>query len=111
MFKLTLSVIMLIMKYQGNKGKYYTVQKASFLISGIFSLCISMLLKRTYLADLNKHEFFTLFLSVWFLLFLGHYTWFLNTDKSKVKLHYKEFKKYLQIAFGVVLLTCLLFIL
>lgn len=36
MAKLTIALTILIMKYQSNKGKYYTIQKVSVLLSGFF---------------------------------------------------------------------------
>jgi hypothetical protein len=80
MMKLTLSLLMLIMKYQGNKGKYYTVQKASLFISGFFSLFFTGIVKFTNLLQVERN-LFLVFIFFWFVFFLAHYVWFLNKDK------------------------------
>ena len=96
MMKLTLSLLMIIIKYQGNGGKYYIIQKVSVLISGFLSLFLTGLLKAANLFRVETN-LFIIFLFIWAIAFLVHYVWFLKTDKSKCILHYLEYKKYLLI--------------
>lgn len=108
LMKMTLSIIMLIMKYQGDKGKYYTLQKASVLISGFFSLFASGIIRKVF--NLDKNQLLVLFVFVWFVFFLGHYIWFLNQDFSKARLHYKEFIRYMFIFSVLMIMSFLLFV-
>jgi hypothetical protein len=108
MMKLTLSLLMLIIKYQGNKGKYHTVQKASLFISGFFSLFFTGLLKAARLSRVERN-LFVMFLFFWVVFFLTHYIWFLKKDKSKATLHYLEYKKYLLFFVGFIFASAFLF--
>lgn len=108
MMKLTLSLLMLIMKFQGNDGKYYTVQKVSTLLSGFVSLFITGAIKK--LAVLTRNQAFFLFLLIWGFLFLAHYIWFLNKDKSKLVLHYKEYRRYLLFFLAIMILSVVIYI-
>lgn len=104
---MTLSLLMLIMKYQGNKGKYYTIQKISLLISGFLSLFLSGVYKQLVNTTNRKHVIIVFFI-LWLLSFLAHYIWFLNTKKVNLLLHYKEYKRNLVIFlfimfFGIIL--------
>jgi hypothetical protein len=94
--KLTLSLIVVIMKYQGRDGKYYTIQKVSVYISAFFSLFFTGLLSVLNLFRV-KTNLFIIFLFLWPLIFLIHYSWFLKRDKSKLILHYTEYKKCLML--------------
>lgn len=109
MMKLTLSLLMLIMKYQGNKGKYYTIQKVSLFISGFFSLFFTGLLKATNLFRV-KFNLSVIFLFIWAIMFIVHYVWFLRKDKSKSILHYLEYKKYLLVFIILMFVSGLLFL-
>lgn len=108
MAKLTIALTILIMKYQGSKGKYYTIQKVSVLLSGFFSLFIVGIIRSFTIKD-NNYYFF-LFLGIWVLFFLLHYTWFLRKKLLKHRLHYKEYKRYLFFFMLFIIVTVLLFI-
>lgn len=108
MAKLTIALTILIMKYQGNKGKYYTIQKVSVLLSGFFSLFVTGIIRSFTLKD-NSYYFF-LFLGIWVLFFLLHYTWFLRKRLLRYRLHYKEYKRYLLFFILFIVITVLLFI-
>lgn len=107
MMKLTLSLLMLIMSYQGNTGKYYTIQKVSLIISGFFSLFLSGVYKQLAHVE-NRKEVVIVFLTLWGISFLVHYIWFLNCTKENLVLHYKEYKKNLWIFLGIMFLGILL---
>jgi hypothetical protein len=91
MMKLTLSLLMLIMKYQGNNGKYYTIQKVSVFISAFFSLFLTGVLNAANLFRV-KTNLFIVFPFIWAIIFFVHYVWFLKMDKTKLVLHYREYK-------------------
>lgn len=107
MTKLTIALAILIMKYQGNKGKYYTIQKVSILLSGFFSLFVVGLVRAFTLKDNTYYFFF--FLGMWLILFLSHYTWFFKKLK-KSRLHYKEYKRCLLFLMVFIIVTILLFL-
>ena len=90
---------MLIMRYQGNDGKYYTIQKVSVFISAFSSLFLTGLLKAANLFRVERN-LFVIFLFIWVIFYLAHYVWFLNKNKSKLILHYLEYKKNLTF-FGI----------
>jgi len=75
MRKITLSLLMLVMKYQGRSGKYYTIQKVSFALTGFTSLFLTGLIKKLFLLR-DRDQIFFLFLLVWVSFFLIHYIWF-----------------------------------
>ncbi len=107
MMKMTLSILLLIMKYQGNKGKYYTIQKVSILISAISSLLFTGIFKQ-FTKTTNRDLIFILHIIIWVLTFIVHYSWFLNKKKENTYIHYREYKRYLAffiliIIFGFIL--------
>ncbi len=108
MAKLTIALAILIMKYQGNQGKHYTIQKVSVLLSGFFSLFVVGIIRSFTLKD-NSYYFF-LFLGIWVLFFLLHYTWVLRKKMLRHRLHYKEYKRYLLFFILFMIVTVLLFI-
>ena len=99
---------MLIMKYQGNGEKYYTIQKVSVFISCFFSLFLTGLLKMANFF-LVKRNLFVIFLFIWAIFFSVHYVWFLNKDKSKLILHYLEYKRNLFFFASLMFTSILLF--
>jgi hypothetical protein len=109
MMKLTLSLLMLMMKHQGSKGKYYTVQKASIFISGFFSLFFTGIVKFINLLQAERN-LLLLFIFLWVVFFLAHYVWFLKEDKSKTVLHYFEYKRNLIFFLCVIIASILLLV-
>ncbi len=93
MTKLTLSLIMLIMQYQGRDGKYYIIQKVSVIVSAFLSFFVTGLL--TVLIKLPKDFNWFFFFCFWLSTFIAHYVWFLKKKKTNLILHFKDYKKYL----------------
>lgn len=108
MSKLTIALAILVMKFQGRKGKYYTIQKVSVLLSGFFSLFVVGIVRSFTLKD-NSYYFF-LFFGIWVLFFLLHYIWFLRKKLLKRRLHYKEYKRCLLFFILFIIVTVLLFL-
>lgn len=104
MLKLTLAMIMVIMKYQGSKGKYYTLQKASALVSGIMALFTSSFI---HFLPSAIGKGFILYVFFFLVFFVCHYIWLLNFSFKGKFLHYKEYKVSLMLFLSIITLSFL----
>lgn len=104
MKKVSLSLILLLMHFQGNKGKYYTIQKSSLFLTGFSSLFLAGLVRQLNGQGWSNSKTFLIWLIIWVPLFIAHYTWFLNKEWKGSFIHYLEFKKY---RFGLLVLVIL----
>ena len=95
------------MYYQGRDGKYYTIQKVSFIISGFTSVLVVGIAKRISETEWSKSKIFALFIFLWLLTFVAHYAWFLNQRNNYSFIHYKEYKKYLWFFLFLIVLSIL----
>src|SRR5688572_28345184 len=104
MKKLSLCMILLLMHFQGNKGKYYTIQKSSIFLTGFSSLFIVGLIRQLNVQSWSNSKTFLIWLIIWVPLFIAHYMWFLKIQWKGCYIHYSEFRKYL---FGLLILVIL----
>ncbi len=91
MKKMTLSLILLLMKHQGHDGKYRKIEKVSFFLT-FFSTLFIMGGIRIIDKRMLRDQAILICLISWVIAWIVHLVWFYRLDKSKLHLHYREYK-------------------
>jgi uncharacterized membrane protein len=91
MKKMTLSLILFLMKHQGHDGKYRKMEKVSFFLTFFSFLFITGAIRIIDRWMLRDQSILTWLIS-WVIALIVHLVWIYRLDKSKLHLHYKEYK-------------------